>query len=72
MDPWLWAVFNENGDAYDTFSGNRNPLGGLIQGGQNKNSFSTFRGGLKATIDFPMGIRRTFFIRNWKLQVGTA
>ena len=52
MDPWLWAVFNENGDAYDTFSGNRNPLGGLIQGGQNKNSFSTFRGGLKATIDF--------------------
>lgn len=24
----------------------------MIQGGQNKNSFSTFRGGLKATIDF--------------------
>ena len=42
MDPWLWAVFNENGDAYDTFSGNRNPLGGLIQGGQNKNSFFNF------------------------------
>lgn len=52
MDPWFWTVFNENGDAYDTFSGNRNPLGGLLQGGQNKNSFTTFRGSLKATIDF--------------------
>lgn len=52
MDPWFWPIYNENGDAYDTFSGNRNPVGGLTQGGQNKNSLTTFRGGLKATLDF--------------------
>lgn len=27
-------------------------MGGLTQGGQNKNSLTTFRGGLKATLDF--------------------
>ncbi len=51
MDPWFWAVYNENGDAYDTFSGNRNPLGGLAQGGRNKTGFVTFRGNMKATLD---------------------
>lgn len=52
MDPWFWAIYNENGDAYDTFSGNRNPLGGILQGGQNKSSLTTFRGTAKATYDF--------------------
>ena len=36
MDPWFWAIYNQNGDAYDTFSGNRNPVGGLIQGDRRK------------------------------------
>lgn len=52
QDPWFWAVYNQNGDAYDTFSGNRNPLGGLTQGGLKKNSLTTFRGNMKATYDF--------------------
>ena len=52
FDPWFWPIWNENGDVYDTFSGSRNPVGGLTQGGQNKNSLPTFRGGLKATLDF--------------------
>ena len=52
MDPWFWTVYNQNGDAYDTFSGNRNPIGGLTQGGQKKNSLTTFRGGMKASYDF--------------------
>lgn len=52
FDPWFWPIWNENGDVYDTFSGSRNPVGGLTQGGQNKNSLTTFRGGLKATLDF--------------------
>ena len=51
MDPWFWAVYNENSDAYDTFSGSRNPVGGLTQGGQNKYRLTTFRGSLKATYD---------------------
>lgn len=51
MDPWFWAVYNENGDPYDTFSGNRNPLGGLVDGGQNKNNLTTFRANMKATLD---------------------
>lgn len=55
FDPWFWPIWNENGDVYDTFSGSRNPVGGLTQGGQNKNSLTTFRGGLKATLDFPNG-----------------
>ncbi len=25
FDPWFWTVYNKNGQAYDTFSGNRNP-----------------------------------------------
>ncbi len=52
MDPWFWPVFNELGQPYDTFSGNRNPLGGLVKGGQNKNSYTTFRGSAKVTLDF--------------------
>jgi len=51
MDPWFWTVYNQNGDAYDTFSGNRNPIGGLTQGGRNKTGFITFRGTVKATYD---------------------
>lgn len=51
FDPWFWAVANENGDAYDTFSGVRNPMGGLTQGGTYTNQLSTFRGSVQATYD---------------------
>jgi len=51
-DPWFWAVYNENGDPYDTFSTTRNPVGGLIHGGHKKSKLSTFRGTAKATYDF--------------------
>lgn len=50
-DPWFWTIVNENGDPYDTFSGNRNPVGGLTQGGKNKYRLTTFRGSMKATYD---------------------
>ena len=52
FDPWFWTVYNQNGQAYDTFSGSRNPIGGLTQGGEKKNSLTTFRGSMKATYDF--------------------
>lgn len=51
FDPWFWAVVNENGDAYDTFSGVRNPMGGLTQGGTYTNQLSTFRGSVQGTYD---------------------
>lgn len=50
-DPWFWTIVNENGDPYDTFSGNRNPVGGLTLGGKNKYRLTTFRGSMKATYD---------------------
>ena len=50
-DPWFWTIENENGDPYDTFSGNRNPVGGLKYGGKNKYRLTTFRGSMKATYD---------------------
>ncbi|MDR2804052.1 MAG: TonB-dependent receptor [Dysgonamonadaceae bacterium] len=49
-DPWWWAVTNENGHFYDTF-GNRNPVGGLVDGGVTKTGFITSRSNLKATLD---------------------
>jgi TonB-linked SusC/RagA family outer membrane protein len=51
FDPWFWAIYNENGDFYDTFSGNRNVVGGLVGGGQKKTGFYTLRSNLKATLD---------------------
>lgn len=50
-DPWFWTIENENGDPYDTFSGNRNPVGGLKYGGKNKYRLTTFRGSMKGTYD---------------------
>ena len=50
-DPWFWTILNENGNPYDTFSGNRNPVGGLTKGGKNKYRLTTFRGSMKATYD---------------------
>ena len=49
-DPWFWPVQNENGHYYDTF-GNRNPVGGMVDGGRDKTGFITFRSNLKATFD---------------------
>lgn len=51
FDPWFWAIVNENGDAYDTFSGTRNPVGGLTQGGTYTNQLTTFRGSVQGTYD---------------------
>lgn len=51
FDPWFWAVVNENGDAYDTFSGVRNPIGGLTQGGTYTNELTTFRGSVQGNYD---------------------
>jgi len=49
-DPWLWAVYTPKGNFYDTF-GNRNPVGGLVGGGQVKTGWITSRSNLKATFD---------------------
>lgn len=51
MDPWLWPIYNENGDFYDTFGNNRNPVGRLVDGGQIKNNWNTYRANLVATFD---------------------
>jgi len=50
MDPWFWAMYTPKGNFYDTF-GNRNPIGGLVGGGQIKTGFITSRSNLKATFD---------------------
>lgn len=52
MDQWFWSIYNENGDPYDTFSGNRNPIGGLTQGGTYKYQLTTLRGNVSGTYDF--------------------
>lgn len=52
MDQWFWTIENENGDAYDTFSGNRNPIGGLKNGGTYKYQLTTLRGNVSGTYDF--------------------
>ena len=52
MDQWFWSLYNENGDPYDTFSGSRNPLGGLTQGGTHKYQLTTLRGNVSGTYDF--------------------
>jgi TonB-linked outer membrane protein, SusC/RagA family len=49
-DPWFWPVYTPQGHFYDTF-GNRNPVGGLVGGGQIKTGYITSRSNLKATLD---------------------
>ena len=51
QDQWFWAIYNENGDPYDTFSGNRNPIGGLLNGGMYHYNLTTLRGNVKGTYD---------------------
>ena len=69
FDPWFWPIYNENGDAYDTFSGNRNPIGGLTQGGEIKNSLTTFRASGKVTLDLDKWVKGLSFSAtgNYKL-----
>ena len=52
MDQWFWTIENEKGDPYDTFSGNRNPIGGLKNGGTYKYQLATLRGNVSGTYDF--------------------
>lgn len=57
QDPWFWAITNENGDPYDTFSNERNPYGWFTEGGQYKNHWNTLRANGKATFDFSKWIK---------------
>jgi len=50
-DPWLWPVYNQYGQPYDTFSGQRNPIGGLTEGGTAKWQLSTLRASLRGDYD---------------------
>lgn len=52
-DPWFWPLYNKNGDFYDTFSGNRNPLAYWVGGGQTKTKWTTIRSNAK--VDFDLG-----------------
>ena len=52
MDQWFWPIYNENGDPYDTFSGSRNPIGGLLNGGTYHYYLTTLRGNVQGTYDF--------------------
>ena len=54
FDPWFGLCII-NGQAYDTFSGNRNPIGGLTQGGEKKNSLTTLEEVLKQLMIFLNG-----------------
>lgn len=56
-DPWFWPVYNQYGQFYDTFNGARNPVGGLVGGGQTKTDFNTFRSNIKATLDLSQLVR---------------
>lgn len=57
QDPWFWAITNENGDAYDTFSNERNPYGWFSQGGQTKTKWNTVRANGKLTFDFSQWVK---------------
>ncbi|WP_410795596.1 SusC/RagA family TonB-linked outer membrane protein [Parabacteroides sp. FAFU027] len=50
FDPWFWPIYTPKGNFYDTF-GNRNPVGGLVGGGQINTGYITSRNNLKATLD---------------------
>ena len=52
MDQGFWPIYNENGDPYDTFSGSRNPVGGLLNGGTYHYYLTTLRGNVQGTYDF--------------------
>ena len=69
MDPWLWPILNMNGDPYDTFSGSRNPIGGLLYGGRIDNSLTTFRGDMKITLDLSKWVKGLSLVAsgNYKL-----
>ena len=56
MDQWFWALYNENGDAYDTF-GFRSPLGYLKNGGSYKYQLTTLRGNISGTYDFKKWVK---------------
>lgn len=57
QDMWFWAITNENGDAYDTFSNNRNPYGWFTQAGETKSKWSTLRANGKVTLDFSKWVK---------------
>ncbi len=57
QDMWFWAITNENGDAYDTFSNNRNPYGWFTQAGESKSRQSTLRANGKVTLDFSKWVK---------------
>ena len=57
QDMWFWAVTNKNGDAYDTFSNERNPYGWFTQAGSTKDKWSTFRANGKVTLDFSKWVK---------------
>ena len=56
-DPWFWPIYNDAGQFYDSFSGNRNPIAGIIGGGQTKSDYTTTRLTLKATINLSQYVK---------------
>ena len=56
-DPWFWPIYNDRGQYYDSFSGNRNPIAGILGGGEVKTGYTTSRLTLKATIDLSNYVR---------------
>ncbi len=60
MDPWFWAITNENGDAYDTF-GYRNPYAYYTQEGKIETNWSTFRANGKVKLDFSKWVKGLSF-----------
>ncbi len=64
FDPWFWTVYNKNGQAYDTFSGNRNPIGRVdSRGGKEKFIDNLQRKCAKATYDFSKWVKKDFLFQ---------
>ncbi len=61
QDPWFWAITNQNGDPYDTFSSERNPYGWFTQGGKNEDRWNTFRANGKITLDISRYVKGLSF-----------
>ena len=56
-DLWPWPIKNEQGQWYDSWSGNRNPVGRLTDGGFNKTDYGTSRMNLKLILDLSQFVK---------------
>ena len=69
-DQWFWSVFSQDGSLpTDVFDGKRNPIGRIMNGGQNTNTFTDLRGNIRAILDLSKWVKGLSFTGsgNYKL-----